>query len=348
MDAERLIAISDVHLDSWREENPEACADKTAAFVEFLRWVREDSGAGHLAIVGDLFDVPQIGHAPLLPTHDGVLGQLAEITRAGISIHYVVGNHDAGLMALNLEGHPGFELAYPGLTIRCGGLLVRLEHGHLMDAWLWAFFHHKGTQVPPATPRDAMAHFLSGCQAQVPAPPGMVFVHDTMYEALQWRPMETGFTPAEKRLGITVMSQHLGDGFADVAAAGELPVEHEEILAAVAEAGLTVEQLKGSEPLPEGALELFWPIGRRYYSILPWRRAARCRMRALRAETPELDALIMGHVHAADEFRWQENGREAVYANCGSWRWDNGSFVIVDQAEVRAIKRKWRDPLPSL
>ena len=193
-----------------------------------------------------------------------------------------------------------------------------------------------------------MAPFMAGCRLETPSLPATTFIYDTIYDALQWRPIEVGFTALEKRLGITVMSQHLDDTFADVADQGELPSQHEAILAQLAAANITVSQLKRGKSLPENIVELFWLIGERYYSPLPWRRAAQCRMRTLREEAGDISALIMGHIHDVDEFHWDADGTPCTYANCGTWTGEHGSFVCVDHGEVKAYRRKWSDPLPEL
>lgn len=345
----RLIAISDVHLDTWREGDPDSYPEKSQAFLEFLTWVRDASGAEHFAIVGDLLDVPQFDHSPILPRYRDVLLHLWTVIQSGMRVYYIVGNHDSGLMGLDVAmAHPPFELVYPGVTVNCDDLLVRLEHGHLMDAWLWAYLQHKSSRVAAVPPEKAMAPFMAGCRLETPSLPATTFIYDTIYDALQWRPIEVGFTALEKRLGITVMSQHLDDTFADVADQGELPSQHEAILAQLAEANITVSQLKQGKDLPEGAIELFWPIGERYYSPLPWRRAAQCRMRTLREKAGDISALIMGHIHDVDEFHWDADGTPCTYANCGTWTGEHGSFVCVDQGQVKVYRRKWSDPLPDL
>jgi len=345
----RLIAISDVHLDTWREGDPESYPEKSQAFLEFLRWVRDDSDAEHFAIVGDLLDVPQFDHSPILPRFRDVLMHLWMIIQSGIRVYYVVGNHDAGLMGLDVAmAHPPIELVYPGVTVDCGDLRVRLEHGHLMDAWLWAYLQHKTSRVAAVPPETAMAPFMEGCLLETPAMPAMTFIYDTIYDALQWRPIEIGFTDPEKLLGLTVMSQHLDDTFADVADNGEVPRKQAEIMAQLAAYGVTVEHLKQGKDLSTEALELFWPVGERYYSSLPWRRAAQCRMRTLREEAPDIRALIIGHVHHPDEFHWDADGTPCTYANCGTWTGKHGSFVCVSGGEVKAYRRSWSDPLPEL
>jgi UDP-2,3-diacylglucosamine pyrophosphatase LpxH len=345
----RLIAISDVHVDIWQENDPDSFAEKSQALLDFLQWVRDGSGAEHFAIVGDLLDVPQMDHSPILPRYRDLLLLLWSIIQSGIKVYYVPGNHDAGLVGLDVAmTHPSFELVFPGVTVPCSDVKVRLEHGHLMDSWLWAFMQHKTSHVAAIPACEAMAHFASTRDYQLPAIPATAFIYETVYDALQWRPLEVGFTPGEKQLGIAVMSQHLEDTFSDVADNGELPDQHEAILAELDRLGLTVEQIKRGQGLPPEALKLFMPVGARYYSRLPWRRAAQCRMRSMLAEGEDIYGLIMGHTHHLDEFRWEQDGRPCVYANCGTWSGTMGSFVSVDHGEVHAHSRQWRDPLPEL
>lgn len=343
----RLIAISDVHLDAWREET---FASKRQAFRDFLDWVRDGSGCEHFAVVGDLLDVPQIDHSPILPRFRDLFTHLFGLTRAGIMVHWIVGNHDVGLMGLDVAmTHPPVQVAYPGVCLRSGGRNVWLEHGHDLDAWLWAFVQYRAVHVEAVAPALAMAHFGPGGGATALPIPAASFVHDTLYAAIQWRAMQTGFTADEQRLGIQVLSQQLGDEFADVSEDGRLPEGHAEILAELQRLGLTAEQVRDGAPLPEEALHLFMMVGRRYYSALPWRRAARSRLQELRQrEGPRPSALIMGHIHAVDHYQWQSDDEALAYANCGSWTGDGGSFILVDEGRISTFQRRWDDPLPAL
>jgi len=346
----RLIAISDIHLDTWREQDPPGFEAKKTAFLEFLDWVREGSGCQHFAIVGDLLDVPQLDHSPVLPRFHEVAAALWNIMRSGIKFHYVVGNHDAGLIGLDVAmAHPPGELAYPGLSVRCGGLDVWLEHGHIMDAWLWAFLQYRASHLAEVPPAQATQHFLPSCSGSPQATPASAFIYETIYEAMQWRPMESGFTADEKRLGLRVMSQHLDDDFADVAASAPPDRLREQIETDLQRLGLTVQDLQTRTDLPNEALALFMMVGARYYSVLPWRRAAKCRLRELRDRLgPQVRGLIMGHVHEVDCYHWESDGQTLAYANCGTWLTDGGGFVMVDQGDLRAFERRWSDPLPDL
>jgi UDP-2,3-diacylglucosamine pyrophosphatase LpxH len=346
----RLLAISDVHLDLWWDRGGTADDRKKQAFLEFLEWVRYDSGCQHFAIVGDLLDVPQSDHSPILPRFREVFVHLWGLMRSGIRVHWVVGNHDGGLMGLDVAMvQPPVQIAYPAVSLRSGGRDFWIEHGHGMDAWLWAYVQYRASRVAAVDPARAMAHFAHCSDVLPPPTPAMDFVYDTIYEAMQWRAMESGFSEDEQRLGIEVMSQHLTDDFADVSDDGQLPKCHEQVLRTVAELGLTVQDLRTGVPLPAEALGLFMSVGARYYSALPWRRAARCRLRHLRqAHGREMRGLIMGHIHEADRYEWDCDGDRVVYANCGTWREESGSFVLLDDGELTAYSRRWDDPLPQL
>lgn len=342
----RLIAISDVHLDTWRESGEE----KRKAFLDFLKWVRFGSDCQHFAIVGDLLDVPQSDHSPILPRYREVFTHLWGLMRAGITVHWVVGNHDAGLMGLDVAmSHPPIQVAYPGVMIRSGSREVWLEHGHDLDAWLWAYLQYRTAQVGPVDPKEAMSHFRDCGDSLQTTVPASDFVYNTIYEAMQWRAMQTGFTDPEKRLGINVMSQHLDDDFAEVAEAGQRPRLQAEIEADLKRFDLTVEALQRGATVPTEALDLFFSIGLRYYSTLPWRRAARCRLRQLRRNLgKQVGGLIMGHIHETDVYSWEDDGDTLTYANCGTWNDDGGSFILVENGEMTAFRRRWDDPLPEL
>jgi hypothetical protein len=143
------------------------------------------------------------------------------------------------------------------------------------------------------------------------------------------------------------MSQHLNETFADVAEHGELPTKHEEVMAYLRERGLTVADLQGETDLSEEADDLFMSVGSRYYSALPWRRAAKCKMNELRAaEGPLVRGFIMGHIHCPDHYSWEADGVRLTYANCGTWIAEYGPYVSVDDGEIVSHPRLWSDPLP--
>lgn len=346
----RLLAISDVHFDTWREQQPETYEDKRRAFLEFLNWVRDASGCEHFAIVGDLLDIPRENHAPLLPVFQEVAIKLLSLMRSGIRVHYVIGNHDAGGVGIDINTlHPPLQIGYPEAQVRCGDTWIWLEHGHLLDAWLWEYVHHQMTTLTGSSPREAMGPFMADFPAgQMTTPPAAI-VHDRLYAALQWRPDPRLFSAADKRLGIRVMSEHLGDDFAEVAEEGRRPPFQEEIEETLARYRVTVEDLLGEAEMPPEIIDLFMTIGARYYSPLPWRRAARRKLQEVRRlQGRQFTGLIMGHIHAPDCYCWQDDdGTTLTYANCGTWTGEGGSYVLIDNGQIQSVKRNWEDPLPA-
>jgi UDP-2,3-diacylglucosamine pyrophosphatase LpxH len=346
----RLLAISDVHFDTWCNQQPEVFADKQRAFLEFLDWVRDGSECEHFAIVGDLIDIPGENHAPLLPAFEKVAVKLYSLMRAGISVHYAIGNHDAGGVGIDINSlRPPLQISYPEVRVQCGENWVWLEHGHMLDAWLWEYVHRQVTSLTGTAPREAMRHFLPDFPADHPTTPAAAAVHDLLYEALQWRPDPRLFSVSDKRLGLRVMSEHLRDDFAEVADPGQRPPFEDEIAESLARHGVTVDDLLGPGDLPAGVIDLFMIIGGRYYSPLPWRRAARRRLEEVRRrEGSQFTGIIMGHIHAPDCYQWtDETGTALTYANCGTWIGDSGSYVLVDNQSIKAVKRQWADPLPG-
>jgi len=342
----KLIAISDVHLDTWQREYPAGYEAKHRAFREFLDWVREGGQGEHLVIVGDLLDIPQQEGSSLLPLLEELGDALGELLRAGITVHYLPGNHDAGLHGIEVQTqspplHIGSRAVIPS-----GGSSIVFEHGHLMDAWLSEFVRRKLAR-PPVEARAAIAYFLRDGARARPDAPDADAVLDTVSAALQWRALRTGFTPEEQRWGIRVMSQHLDDDFADVADRAELPPHQDEIMAGLARLGLAVGDLQTRDDLPEAALALFAPLGWRYYSALPWRRAARSRLAELRRQHGVgVVGLVIGHTHATDQYSWDCGEGRMQYANCGSWVGPRGDFVSVEGGQIASHARLWTDPLP--
>lgn len=343
----KVIAISDVHLDTWGRHDPATFRAKHRAFMDFLEWVREASGAQHFVIAGDLLDVPRPDHGPVLPLFADLARALLQMVRAGLQVHYLSGNHDAGLVAIEVQMvTPSLHIG-ASVALSSGGRWFWLEHGHLMDAWLWDYVQRKAAQVRSVTPQEAMGHFTSAGPAAVPTTPATAYVYDTLYDALQWRALERGFTREEKLWGLRVMSQHLADEFADVAAPGELPAHHAEIHQALDQLGLTVLDLQIAEGLSDQAVELFQPVGLRYYSALPWRRAARHRLQELNPTREGAFAgIVLGHTHVPD--LWTAAGPDGpqTYANCGGWGGQQGNYVSIDNGELVLHRRSWRDPLP--
>ena len=335
-----------MHLDSWQQQEPQTYAAKCSAFLSFLDWVAHAGRAEHFVIAGDLLDVPpgQTRVEGQLLTEVG--NRLGTLMRRGVRVHYLSGNHDIGLAGVGCH-IPGVPVEIASRTvISSGDGRIAFEHGHLLDAWLWEFARRSAARCAPSSlPAVADWFAREGPEPEASDSVGG-YLHDCLFAAMQWRPMTVGFTPEEQRWGLRAMGLHLDDDFADVAGPGEAVPHQAEIMSLTAALNLSVRDLQSDGALPGEALELFWPLGRRYYSPLPWRRAARRRLSALRRQDPAVSGLVMGHSHAADRYCWTEDGQRLQYANCGTWLGDSGSYVSVRSGELTAHGRSWKDPLP--
>ena len=81
--------LSDFHLGA---PNADASLQREKRIVSFLDTVKVD--AEHIFIVGDMFDF-WFEYKQVVPRgYTRLLGKLAELTDAGIQIHFFVGNHD--------------------------------------------------------------------------------------------------------------------------------------------------------------------------------------------------------------------------------------------------------------
>lgn len=85
----KVYFLSDFHLGA-----PDAAASliREKRIVEFLEEIRKDAAA--IFIVGDMFDFWYEYRMVVPKGYVRLLGKLAEITDAGIPIHFFVGNHD--------------------------------------------------------------------------------------------------------------------------------------------------------------------------------------------------------------------------------------------------------------
>ncbi len=350
--ARSAIVISDVHVDEWVRELPERHEEKRQAFLDFLRWVKEDSGAQHLVINGDLLDIPQKGGKPLLPAFLDVLAGLVDLYRGGVGISHVIGNHDAGILgfASKMREIP-LTIDYPCLAMESGDARIIIEHGHLLDAWLWRYVEHRIAalcigDMPNAV--DAMRQFtVANSEVTEVKLPAAHTLAGHLFASLQWEPNGLNFTDEETRLAISLMAQDLSSDFQDVRAADEPFPERDAALSKLDELGLSVDQLLVAEDIPGEAFGAFAEIGNVYYAKIPWRRAARHRLRQVSEQLGcPCSAVVLGHVHKIDHAQWEEDGRELHYYNDGCWKQDKADFLYVENGKVSVYERRWTDPLP--
>lgn len=87
--AKKIYFLSDFHLGA---PNPEASLVREKKIIHFLSSIQES--AEEIFILGDLFDF-WFEYKYVVPKgYTRILGKLAEISDAGIKIHFFVGNHD--------------------------------------------------------------------------------------------------------------------------------------------------------------------------------------------------------------------------------------------------------------
>ena len=85
----KIYFLSDFHLGA---PDAESSLQREKKIVEFLDEIRGD--ASEIFIVGDMFDFWYEYRKVVPKGHVRLLGKLAEITDAGIPMHFFVGNHD--------------------------------------------------------------------------------------------------------------------------------------------------------------------------------------------------------------------------------------------------------------
>jgi len=115
--------VSDLHYDG-------VDADRCGRIVDFLRGLRHE--AGHVYLVGDVFDV-WLGHkttvyAPYFP----LLRALADLVDAGVRVSLFAGNHDPAPGPFLTE-RLGVEVHTCGLWATLAGQRAWIEHGDVID-----------------------------------------------------------------------------------------------------------------------------------------------------------------------------------------------------------------------
>lgn len=118
----RLLVVSDLHVG-----NPYSAASRNLGeFFEFARRGRYD-----VCINGDGFEILQARFASLAADSIGVLRSIRRLIDDGLSVFYVVGNHDIALENF-LMAWSGIQIT-PFLNVTSGSSRIRVEHGHLYD-----------------------------------------------------------------------------------------------------------------------------------------------------------------------------------------------------------------------
>jgi len=125
----QFIIVSDLHIERWRKA-------KKQLFFEFLDFVSAE--ALELFILGDIVDIPQPEHKDIIPTYQDIFERLYKVTKGGLKIHYIVGNHDIVMRSVKVITE-FLEIHYPTYEKKIDGRRIYLEHGHFYDPF---FYYH--------------------------------------------------------------------------------------------------------------------------------------------------------------------------------------------------------------
>jgi UDP-2,3-diacylglucosamine hydrolase len=124
----KIFFISDIHLGGQPQELEQ---EKKAALFRFFAMVRSQNAT--LVLLGDLFDLWfEYKHA-IPKEHADTICELMQLRKAGIDIHFVLGNHDFWIddfFRKTLDIH-----VYPDpVTIDLAGKTFHFHHGDGIDA----------------------------------------------------------------------------------------------------------------------------------------------------------------------------------------------------------------------
>lgn len=118
----RLLVVSDLHVG-----NPFSTA--SVHLQSFFRYAGAERA--NVCINGDGFEILQTSFSSLASESAGVFREMRALVDAGLSVFYVVGNHDIALENL-FTIWSGLEIT-PFLNVTSAGQRIRIEHGHLYD-----------------------------------------------------------------------------------------------------------------------------------------------------------------------------------------------------------------------
>ena len=120
--------LSDAHLGSLLVKDPRAHEKK---LVDWLEKVKADATVIYL--LGDIFDF-WFEYKTVVPKgYVRFLGKLAELTDAGVEIHFFIGNHDIWTFGY-LEKEIGLIIHKEPLTVQLGSKRFFLAHGDGLHA----------------------------------------------------------------------------------------------------------------------------------------------------------------------------------------------------------------------
>ncbi|MBS1717578.1 MAG: metallophosphoesterase [Armatimonadetes bacterium] len=187
------VIVSDLHIDTWKDPTGQR-TDKSPEFLAFLDQVQE-SGIPTFILNGDLWDAPPfqlnqmdptplqvnqlngalhvsdwpvfggIGHPGIFQDWDEpILHRLAALGASGCNLIYGAGNHDFTMSGLRFISHSkdiswspsiSFDWMDPDSVAANGKRVLRIEHGHRFDIFLWLYLRYSMMDVlRPMTSRS--------------------------------------------------------------------------------------------------------------------------------------------------------------------------------------------------
>lgn len=141
--SKKVYFLADAHLGSLFHTNT---IDAERKLCRWLDFVKQDASAIYL--LGDIFDY-WFEYKHVVPKgFTRLLGKLAEVTDAGVEVHFFIGNHDIWLTDY-LTKECGMILHFEPLTTDIQGKIFFLAHGDGLGDESWSFhllrkiFHSK-------------------------------------------------------------------------------------------------------------------------------------------------------------------------------------------------------------
>jgi UDP-2,3-diacylglucosamine pyrophosphatase LpxH len=133
----KVIAVSDLHLPPERSIVSGRCCEVLA------RKLAAESGPLTVVLVGDVVEMlanPGATARDILDEHEDLCRALAAVTARGGQVVYTVGNHDGDLAwdlktATAVRELTGAQVCLTADLHLPGGELIRVEHGHQIDAY---------------------------------------------------------------------------------------------------------------------------------------------------------------------------------------------------------------------
>jgi UDP-2,3-diacylglucosamine hydrolase len=119
----KLYIIGDAHLGAQGSDQEEL---KLGRLISFLKAISREKA--DLLICGDLFDF-WFEYRYVIPRHHyRILALLSELVEAGISIHYIAGNHDFWFGPF-MQNDVGMQIHPDDLKLEHGSLKLFIRHG---------------------------------------------------------------------------------------------------------------------------------------------------------------------------------------------------------------------------